>query len=211
VLVVGCDVLTEFVVSGFNSFHALANAPCQPFDKDRSGVSLGEACACLLLSREALSDITLSGGAISNDANHISGPSKTGDELAWCIDQAMQEASVQPPDIGCISAHGTATPYNDEMESKAFEIAGLSNAPAFSLKANFGHTLGAAGVMEISLAAACLQYQCILPSAGFQNLGVSGQMTVSASLTQTSYQHLVKTGSGFGGCNAALVLSRVVN
>ena len=65
--------------------------------------------------------------------------------------------------------------------------------------------------MEISLAAASLHHQCILPSTGFQNLGVSGRMTVSASLTQTNYRHLVKTGSGFGGCNAALVLSRVVN
>lgn len=209
VLVVGCDVLTEFVVSGFNSFHALANSPCQPFDKDRSGVSLGEACACLLFSTQALSEVILSGGAISNDANHISGPSKTGDELAWCIQQAMSEAQVKPNEIGCISAHGTATPYNDEMESKAFEISGLSDAPAFSLKANFGHTLGAAGVMELSLAAACLKQQVVLPSAGFRNLGVSGHMTVSENLTQKEYKHIVKTGSGFGGCNASVVLSRV--
>ncbi len=106
------------------------------------GLSLGEACGAVLLETQGNANhIILSGGAISNDANHISGPSRTGDGLALAINQAMEEAGALPEDISFINAHGTATVYNDEMESKAIHLAGLSAVPVNSLKPYFGHTL----------------------------------------------------------------------
>ncbi|MBK7572671.1 MAG: hypothetical protein IPI10_13985 [Bacteroidetes bacterium] len=85
---------------------------------------------------------------MSNDSNHISGPSRTGEELSWAINKAMENASVTCTSLGFISAHGTATVFNDEMEAKAFSLSGLSGVPVNSLKSYFGHTLGAAGLVE---------------------------------------------------------------
>ncbi|MBP6624832.1 MAG: beta-ketoacyl synthase [Chitinophagaceae bacterium] len=209
VLIVGADVLTKFVISGFSAFHALSKSPCKPFDLNRQGVTLGEAAACLLLSCAVKSSVIISGGCISNDANHISGPSKTGEELAYCITKSLDEAQLKATDVDFISAHGTATPYNDEMESKAFELSQLSHAPVFSLKGNYGHTLGAAGVLEIAIASMCLTEETLLASKGYDELGVSGKITMSRNTVSKNLRVAVKTGSGFGGCNAAVVLETV--
>ena len=93
VIVVGGDLLSHFITSGFLSFRSLSSRPCRPYDSNRDGLNLGEACGAVLLSTEKTpNSIILSGGAISNDANHISGPSRTGDGLFFAIRQAMQEA-----------------------------------------------------------------------------------------------------------------------
>lgn len=107
-----------------------------------------------------------------------------------------------------ICAHGTATAYNDEMESLAIEAAGLSDVPVFSLKGAYGHTLGAAGVLETLLLAEGLKRNCILPNLNFSTPGVSGRITVSTQLEHRPMQYALKTGSGFGGCNAALLLEK---
>ncbi|MBL7764699.1 MAG: beta-ketoacyl synthase [Chitinophagaceae bacterium] len=207
VVVIGCDVLTRFVISGFNSFHALSKEPCRPFDSQRNGINLGEAAAaCILSAGDNVEGVEILSGLVSNDANHISGPSKTGEELAHCIQYALQSANIQPTEIGFISAHGTATVYNDEMESKAFEIAGLTNIPVFSLKAHYGHTLGAAGVLETIISSECLKKNIVLPSVNFESMGVSGNIQVNTHLLQKESRYAIKTGSGFGGCNAALLL-----
>jgi 3-oxoacyl-[acyl-carrier-protein] synthase-1 len=205
-VIVGCDILSNFVISGFASFHAISQEICKPFDKNRAGINLGEACAALILSTEAVSAITVHGGCISNDANHISGPSKTGEELSYCIDESLKLSGLPPDDIDFISAHGTATDYNDEMESKAFALSGLHKAPVFSIKAIYGHTLGAAGILETIISAECLKQQVVLPSFGFTEKGISGDILVSDSLLKKKLQTCIKTASGFGGCNAAIIL-----
>ncbi|MBK7689780.1 MAG: beta-ketoacyl synthase [Bacteroidetes bacterium] len=209
VLVIGCDVVTPFVLSGFSAFHAVSKKACKPFDLERDGVVLGEACGAILLSAEIPSEIRLLGGRISNDANHISGPSKTGEELAFCIRTTLKYAQVHESEIDFISAHGTATPYNDEMESKAIALATLHEAPVFSLKANFGHTLGAAGIIESIMSIEGLQRGIILPSLGFEKMGVSGDIKVNPYPFEKNMKYAVKTGSGFGGCNAALLLQKI--
>ncbi len=205
-VIIGCDVLSNFVISGFNSFHAISNEPCKPFDKNRKGITLGEACAAMVLSTEIKSEISVLGGYISNDANHISGPSKTGEELSYCINASMKDVAVKFGDIDFISAHGTATEYNDEMESKAFEHSQLSNVPVFSLKAVYGHTLGASGILETIISAECLKQHIILPSVGFAEKGVSGDIRINKSFVNKPLYYCLKTASGFGGCNAALIL-----
>jgi 3-oxoacyl-[acyl-carrier-protein] synthase-1 len=209
VLVIGCDVVSRFVLSGFNSFLAISKNGCKPFDIDRDGVVLGEACGAILLSSEHTSEIVVAGGGITNDANHISGPSKTGEELAYCIHQLLQQSSVSQDEISFISAHGTATQYNDEMESKAIAMAGLSHVPLFSLKAQYGHTLGASGVIECIISVECLKRNILLPSVGFKTKGVSGDVTISQQILEKELRYAVKTTSGFGGCNAALLLKKV--
>lgn len=209
VVVVGADVISKFVVSGFQSFQALSAERCKPFDKNRVGLNLGEGAATIILSGDEKyrGNIRVTGGGSSNDANHISGPSRTGQELADAITKALNNAGLEPADIDLISAHGTATPYNDEMEAKAITLAGLQNAPVNGLKAFYGHTLGAAGLIETVLAKQCMVQNTLLPTLGFEETGTAA-LNITSGVTDAEIKHCVKTASGFGGCNGALVLSK---
>lgn len=213
-VVCGADLMTKFVLSGFQSFQAVSDEPCRPFDADRKGITLGEGAATVILTRNKTflpgkQAIRLGEGASSNDANHISGPSRTGAELAAAITTAMQQSGVQPSDIGFVSAHGTATLYNDEMEAKAFHLSGLQQVPVNSLKGYYGHTLGAAGLIEAIVGMYSMQEEVVIPTAGFASSGTSQPLMVSSQLEPRPMAHYLKTTSGFGGCNAAMVFSKV--
>jgi 3-oxoacyl-[acyl-carrier-protein] synthase I len=215
-VIVGADVLSHFVVSGFRSLSALSDAPCRPFDAGRKGVTLGEAAAAIVLSARpellgSSPEISIAGGGVSNDANHISGPSRTGDELASAITQALYEAEKKPGDIDFISAHGTATLFNDEMEAKAFNKSGMANIPLNSLKGYFGHTLGAAGLLETAMSIHSLRNNEVLATRGFESSGVSQPVAVSSKVISKSLRTCLKTASGFGGCNAAVVIQKESN
>lgn len=208
VIVAGGDVLSHFITSGFLSFKSVSEKVCRPYDACRDGLNLGEACGAILLSSEGSdTDIILAGGAISNDANHISGPSRTGDGLYFAIRQAMQEAGVTAQDISFVNTHGTATVYNDEMESKAIHLAELETAPVNSLKPYFGHTLGASGVIESIICLHELKENLLFGTLGYEEAGVSMPVRVQARHQEMPMRHCVKTASGFGGCNAAIVLT----
>lgn len=209
VVVTGGDLAGKFIQSGFGSFQALSATACTPFDRDRSGLSLGEGAATVILSAEvAKSRVFISGGATTNDANHISGPSRTGEEMSMAIDKAIEEANITREQVGMISAHGTATTYNDEMEAKALTLSGLNQCPVHSQKAYFGHTLGAAGLIESLIAVKAMKNKILIGSKGFSNHGVSLPLNITnATSTGVSYSHLVKTASGFGGTNAAIIFS----
>jgi 3-oxoacyl-[acyl-carrier-protein] synthase-1 len=209
-IVTGCDRFSRFVLSGFQSFQAISDEPCRPFDAARKGITLGEAAATIILSVNK-SENTLGqllSGATSNDANHISGPSRTGEELATAITRAITDAQITPAHIGAISAHGTATLYNDEMEAKAFDLAGVLHSHVHSFKGYTGHTLGAAGILESAMLLQSLQQQILIPSAGYENLGVPKPINVTRTLQPATINYALKTASGFGGCNAAIVWGR---
>lgn len=210
VIVTGCDQFTPFVLNGFQSFQAIADGPCKPFDANRTGINLGEAAATIILSKysnEHPSGVLL-GGATSNDANHISGPSRTGAELSDAINRALLEANISVGDINMVSAHGTATAYNDEMEAKALNLSGLSDVPVHSLKSYTGHTLGAAGVLESALVLEAIKHRELIPSQGYAEHGVPVPLNVTTQITTADVQYVLKTASGFGGSNAALVWGR---
>ncbi len=212
-IVVGGDLLSEFTLSGFFSFQAVSDAPCKPFCKHRTGISLGEAAAALWLSsRESLvsenTAVRITGEASINDANHISGPSRTGEGLYRSITNALQEAGVTPDQIDYISSHGTATPYNDEMEAIAFNRIGLQNVPVNSLKGYYGHTLGASALLETILAKQCLLNNEVYASLGFEELGVTPPIAILKENKEIPVQRVLKTASGFGGCNVALILEK---
>lgn len=210
VIVAGADVITKFILSGFKSFQALSSSICKPFDAARDGINLGEAAATIVLSsvKKNTDNIKVISGAVSNDANHISGPSRTGNELYQCIAAAMNDAGLSKEDIDFISAHGTATIYNDEMEAKAIALAGLTTPPVNSLKAFYGHTLGAAGLVESVISIESLKQNTILPTKGFEVLGVSQPINVCKKIIHKQINNCIKTASGFGGCNAAVVFSK---
>jgi len=209
-VVAGADVISKFVLSGFQSFQAVSQLPCKPFDAARDGINLGEGAATVVLtSNKAFSTgIKAAGGSVSNDANHISGPSRTGEELYLAIGKALQAAGIVAGDVGFISAHGTATIFNDEMEAKAIGLAGMQEIPVNSLKGYYGHTLGAAGLIESIISFQSLKEELLIPTRGFENSGVSQVVNVCSSLQKTTAQHFLKTASGFGGCNAAMVFSK---
>jgi len=209
-VVAGADVISKFVLSGFQSFQAISQLPCKPFDAARNGINLGEGAATVIITsnKSHSSGIKAAGGSVSNDANHISGPSRTGQELYSAIKKALKAAAISASDIGFISAHGTATIFNDEMEAKAIGLAGLQAIPVNSLKGFYGHTLGAAGLIESIVSMQSLKENVVLPTRGFQNLGVSQTVNVCSSLYTSALQHCLKTASGFGGCNAAMIFSK---
>jgi 3-oxoacyl-(acyl-carrier-protein) synthase len=206
-IVFGADLFSEFTFSGFTSFKAISPVACQPYDVNRQGINLGEAASAIVLSKE-WSEIELIGGASSNDANHISGPSRTGEGLKIAINNAMQEAGVRVEDLGFISLHGTGTTFNDEMECQALNGLGLEKIPSHSLKAYYGHTLGAAGVLESAISIQMLRKGKTLPSKGFMQAGTTLSMHIENKVSTLEKPALLKTASGFGGCNAALVFRK---
>jgi 3-oxoacyl-[acyl-carrier-protein] synthase I len=209
-IVVGADVISQFVLSGFQSFQAISNEHCRPFDAARKGINLGEGAGTVVLSihKKDGNSIKVLGGSVSNDANHISGPSRTGQELHQAIAKTIQDAKLAARYIDFISAHGTATLYNDEMEAKAIALSGLETAPINSLKGYYGHTLGAAGIIESIASIHSLKANTILPTRGFETMGVTAPVTICSSLKKKSLHHCLKTASGFGGCNAAVLFSK---
>jgi 3-oxoacyl-[acyl-carrier-protein] synthase-1 len=214
VIAAGGDILTEWAVSGFQSFQSLSPKPCKPFDAARDGLSLGEGCGTIVLSRNHSlcgipEKIVVAGGSCTNDAHHISGPLRTGEEFYVAIRRALREASLDPLDIDYISAHGTGTDSNDETEAKALSWAGLERVPVNSLKGYFGHTLGAAGIIESALAIASMRNNELFRSAGFENPGTSDHINILTDHTAKEVNHCLKTASGFGGCNAAVVFKKI--
>ena len=210
VVVTGGDLVTMFTLSGFHCFQALCKGICKPFDKDRSGINLGEAAATMILSAQpqSTSDIEIVAGATSNDANHISGPSRTGEGLARAIDNAVATANIGFEDIQYLLTHGTATLFNDEMEAKAIESKNLSHVPTNSIKAYYGHTLGAAGILETIVAMQSMKNNLLIKSLGYENSGISTPLNIITKNKSTQIKYAMKTASGFGGCNAALILKK---
>lgn len=210
VFVIAGDEVSEFVLSGFNAFQAMSELPCKPYSKNRTGVSLGEATAAVLVSAEARNaKIKVIGDSSINDANHISGPSRTGEGLFLSIQNALKEAQIDAEKLDYISAHGTATPFNDEMEAIAFGRLHLQNVPVNSLKGFYGHTLGASGLLETVIAIESANQNRLFESKGFDEIGVSEPINVIEKNEEATITYFLKTASGFGGCNTAVIFEKI--
>lgn len=207
-VVMGADMQSPFIMSGFQSFKALSPVACKPFDQNRQGLNLGEAAATIVLARaeHAAGVWQLVRGAIRNDANHISGPSRTGEGSYRALRAAIGDMPASQ--LAFINAHGTATNYNDEMESIAIQRAGLQDVPVNSLKGYYGHTMGAAGVLESIISMQAVEDGTVLATRGFETLGTSQPIHVSNQHSTTDRKAFVKLLSGFGGCNAALLFRK---
>ncbi len=203
VIVSGSDVQSRFIISGFQSFKALSDEACRPFDKDRRGLNLGEAAATIIFKDEVPGpdDWCIVSGAVRNDANHISGPSRTGEGSFRALKAALGD--FDPGLLAMVSVHGTSTPYNDEMEAIAIARAGLDKVPVSCLKGVFGHTMGAAGILETILSMASVDDGTVLGTRGYSECGVSRPLMVTSENVRTDRKSFMKLLSGFGGCNAA--------
>lgn len=205
VVVVGVDVITDFVVAGFESFKSMSENPCRPFDADRTGLSLGEGAGTLLVTKESgKNSIALVRGSSANDANHISGPSRTGEGLYLAAKNTLQGIT----NLDFISAHGTATLFNDDMESLALNRLNLSEVPVNSFKGYFGHTLGAAGIIETILTKHSMLKNRIFGTFGLEKKGTVESINVINNHYNAPLNRCLKIASGFGGCNAALLLEK---
>ena len=215
-IVCGCDTPRQFILSGFQSLKALSPEPCRPFDMERMGLNLGEAAATLILSKNPIQGNSwrMGDGFIRNDAFHISTPSKTADGLYLSLQRTLESFTKEisstckqidlKEQIAFINAHGTATLFNDQMESVAIGRAGLSDLPANACKSFWGHTMGAAGILETIISMKAIDDDTILGTRGFSELGVSGKMNICAENRPTDKKGFIKMLSGFGGCNATI-------
>ncbi len=248
-IVVGAEVQSKFIVSGFQSLKAVSETPCRPFDIERNGLNPGEAAATIIYTAPLQTSLPSVGqsppqslryqraiargerlpsqcilpsslgeglgegaawhlmdGAVCNDAFHIVSPSPQGDGCYRAIAKAMKGHDKRQ--LATVCAHGTATLFNDQMESKAIERAGLSDIPTTALKGYYGHTMGAAGVLETILTMRATDDGIVLPTMGFSELGVSGKVSISNEPRPTDKTSFLKTLSGFGGCNVAALYER---
>ena len=216
-VVVGVDILSDFVLSGFSSLSALDSRPCRPFDENRRGLSLGEGAGAVVVARaetathsgRGLADIR--GWGVANDARHITAPSETANGLTLALRNALGMARLNPGDIHYVNAHGTGTVQNDAMEARAIDnVFGSVSPPVSSMKGYFGHTLGAAGIVEAVLTIVAIQNRTIPGSLGLEKPGIPQPLKLNAqhSPCETlNYAATVK--SGFGGISAAVILGGV--
>lgn len=213
VIVLGIDVLSPFITYGFQSLFALSDETARPFDKQRKGISLGEACGCVIVSRArpetAGYTVMHLGGSSSNDANHISGPSRTGEGLVRSVRKTLERTAMPRTEIDFVSAHGTGTLFNDEMESIAFQRLEMDHIALNSFKGTVGHTLGAAGIIETIFSMFSMEENLLFQSQGFAETGTSYPLNIITENRSSEVNTVLKTASGFGGGNASLILQKI--
>lgn len=217
ILVVACDAVTEFIFSGFSSLAALDREAAKPFDRNRAGLNLGEAAAYVLVMSEerAIRENrsirgTLAGWGLSDDANHMTGPSRESEGLILAIRKALSSAGLSSEDIAFIGAHGTGTVYNDQMEMQAFRaVFGDSERPVYSIKGGIGHTMGAAGLVEMIIALRALREAIVPPTVNLRDPGddASGWVSARQQRFREGRASALMTNAGFSGINTALVLT----
>ena len=205
----GFDCLSRFTATGFFSLGALSPTGARPFDAQRNGLTMGEGAACAVLSfRESFSgDIVIAGAGSSNDANHRTGPSRTGDGLLKAARTALYDAGMAPDSVGAVKCHGTATPFNDAMEAKAlYSLFGDNSPPCVSLKGALGHLSGAGSLAETIIAAECLRRRMLPPTKGYEHHGVDEPVKISPEPQRIEKPSALCLAAGFSGLNTAVLI-----
>jgi 3-oxoacyl-[acyl-carrier-protein] synthase II len=215
VLTGGYDALSELVFVGFDSLQAATPEKCRPFDRDRTGMVLGEGAAVLALenfesakSRGAHILAEIIGYGLSTDNYHLTQPEPSGSGPRQAMEQALQSAEIPARNVDYINAHGTATPFNDAAEGKA--IAQLfRRVPVSSTKSMMGHSLGGAGAIEAIFCLLALQNQFLPPNINFRAPDDDVDLDIVANESRSAKIDIVLSNSfGFGGTNASIVMQR---
>ena len=209
-LVIGVDVLNEFILRGFGAMHALDPGRCRPFDRERRGVSLGDGAGAIVLAAAPGPSgfaVRLTGHAGANDACHVTGPDYEGRGVGTAAARAMAHAGIATTDVDVLHLHGTGTRANDETEAIGLgNVFGESTPPAFGTKSQTGHTLGAAGTIETLLGIAALERGVVPGNVGLANKAIDPRLDVQPTArTLPRARRLLKVASGFGGVQAAAV------
>jgi 3-oxoacyl-[acyl-carrier-protein] synthase I len=205
-LVIGADRIDGFITDGFAALKALDPRRCRPFDAARAGLRLGELVAAVVLEPPDESDGPfLTGWAAGMDANHLTGPTRDGSGLARTLRGALQRAEVSAP--GLVIAHGTGTRYNDDSESLAY-AATCPTTPVTAFKGLMGHSLGACGIGELTLAVRILARNRTPGCANLQQAGCAGAITLLPPGPHPLPEGaLLLANAGFGGLNGAVVMA----
>jgi 3-oxoacyl-(acyl-carrier-protein) synthase len=210
----GYDALSRFVLRGFNALRSLTRDEVRPFDRRRSGLLLGEAGALALLVRERDARGpglgTLLGYGSASDGFHIAAPEPEGRGLERAVRAALVDAGVTAADIDLVSAHGTATPLNDRIETAALKRAlgrRAHEVPINSIKGSLGHTMGAAAALEAFMCLLSAQRGLIPPTLHLEEPDPECDLDyVPGQARPARPRMMLSTSLGFGGCNGALVL-----
>ena len=214
-VVLTADAVTPFIFSGFSSLAALDPEPARPFDSGRRGLSLGESAGYMLLMKreKALKENRpilgiIQGWGCSDDANHVTGPSRDGSGLRWAIESALQTGDIRPAGIRSVKTHGTGTLYNDSMELKAFQsVFKQFTLPVYSIKGGTGHTLGACGLTEILFALRSSRTGLIPPALNVREIDPEATGWVTQMKRQVEPGPVLCVNSGFGGTNSAVIVN----
>ena len=204
VIVGGVDTVCRLTLNGFHGLEALSDKLCTPFATQRNGINIGEAASIMLLSKTPAS-VALLGAGDSSDAHHISAPHPEGVGAQHAMQKALANAGLTPNDIGYINAHGTATPLNDSMESKAIYRCFSDKVPVSSTKPLTGHTLGAASAVEAAIAWHILQYNLDLPIQRCPNKAEDIHIALVETPIKLEGKAILSNSFAFGGNNISLI------
>lgn len=207
-LVIGVDSLCKTTVGGFLSLGVLSANPCKPFDKNRAGMNVSEAIACLLLETQSdTAKVEVCGVGYSSDAYHMTQPHPSGSKTA--MQNALKCANIEFDKIDYINAHGTGTIANDESEAKSIcEV--FPNKPyVSSTKSITGHTLGAAGALEAIISCKILENQ-IVPTNTFLEEIDNIEINLTKKTIKTDLNYVQSNSFAFGGNNCSLIFKRAV-
>lgn len=216
VAVLGVDTLSEMVYYGFGSLGLISPFPATPFDKNRKGLTLGEAAACLILEDEetavgrgARVHAGLLGYGMTSDAHHITAPDPEGSGIERCVGKALENAGIGPSYIDAINAHGTGTPQNDEVEGRVMSRIFGSLTPMTSTKSFTGHTLGAAGAIEAIFSILSITEGFVPATVGTREISEEIDVhVVMGGPLKREIGTVLSTSFGFGGSNAALIFGK---
>jgi 3-oxoacyl-[acyl-carrier-protein] synthase II len=215
VLAGGSDAFSYLSFTGFNQVGAVAPEKCQPFDKNRKGMLVGEGSAVLVLERL---DTALKRGAViyaeilgyglSCDAHHMTNPHADG--VAHCLRNALQEANITADEVGYISAHGTGTRHNDRTECEAINrVFSGRKVPTSSIKSMLGHTMGAASGIEAITCCLAVKNGMVPPTINFETADPECEIDcVPNKARRLDVNIALNNGFAFGGNNSCLVLKK---
>jgi 3-oxoacyl-[acyl-carrier-protein] synthase I len=209
----GADSLCRFTVAGFSALESVSEARCNPMSVHRRGINIGEGAALFLMTREP-GPVRLAGWGESSDAHHLSAPEPGGRGALAAMKAALERGGVAPADVDYVNLHGTATPLNDAMESRAVHALLGGDVPSSSTKPLTGHTLGAAGALEAAFCWLTLTDNPagLLPPHWWD--GEPDPALPALALVPADYslgrppRYALSNSFGFGGSNAALLLGR---
>jgi 3-oxoacyl-[acyl-carrier-protein] synthase II len=212
----GYEPLCELVFVGFDSLQAATAEKIRPFDKNRTGLVLGEGAAFLILESEksaarrgAVAVAEMVGYGVSTDTYHLTQPHPSGIGPRLAMERALESGDLEPAAIDYVNAHGTATIFNDATEGAAIsELCG--RVPVSSTKSMMGHALGAAGAIEAAFCVLALREQFLPPNIHFVEPDPTWKFDVVANHSRVArLTHVLSNSIGFGGTNASLVLKRL--
>lgn len=215
----GADGISKIAFTGFNRLFAIAPEKCQPFDKNRKGMMVGEGAGVLVLEsledaleRKAKVYAEILGYGLSCDAHHMTAPHAPG--IAKAIEKALKETNLKPEDVDYINAHGTGTPANDKEECLAIkEVFGehYKKLVISSIKSMLGHTMGAASAIEAIACCLTVKDDTIPPTINYETPDPECDIDCVPNISRkTTVNIALNNASAFGGNNACLVLKKFI-